>query len=232
MLGRERGLQSPAKAKPPTSGPLPLQTFQTCRQLLPGEGAISDQAVQGTEIPAKVYNWTRVVRPCPGLLSDFSLPPGARRCSCCSDPSPASCPHRPTATPKRDTPSPLPLLPGASRPSPGDRACPSPFAPPRPLRPPRPPEPLPSHRPPPSSPRPPPGPALRARGWGSHLPGRFAPGGTRAALFLGSSWAGCRCCIFFLPRRCLPFPYFSVSHKLSVLPSKCQDSPFLQYLFS
>ena len=98
MLGRERGLQSPAKAKPPTSGPLPLQTFQTCRQLLPGEGAISDQAVQGTEIPAKVYNWTRVVRPCPGLLSDFSLPPGARRCSCCSDPSPASCPHRPTET--------------------------------------------------------------------------------------------------------------------------------------
>lgn len=58
VLSQERGSQSAAKAKPPTSGPLPLQTFQTCRQLLPSEAAISDQAVKGTEIPAKVYNWT------------------------------------------------------------------------------------------------------------------------------------------------------------------------------
>lgn len=93
MLGQEWDSLCGTKAKPQTSVPLPLPTFQTCRQL-PREGAISDPAVRGTKISAEGYNWTER---CRALSWASSLPPGARRRSYSPDPSPGPCPRPPQA---------------------------------------------------------------------------------------------------------------------------------------
>ena len=196
MLGQEWDTLCGTKAKPHTSVPLPLQTFQTCRQL-PREGAISDPAVRGTKISAEVYNWTER---CRALSWASSLPPGARRRSGSPDPSPGPCPLPPAPCPHPPQARSLAasaFFREASHPSGPSRSggpCVSFSAPPAPS-------------PRPSSPRPSPGSAPRAPGWGSHRSGPFAPGGDRAALFLRSSWAGCRCCLS--PQRSVsPFPIF------------------------
>lgn len=113
------------------------------------------------------------------------------------DTVPAPMPRQlPASCSGRDTPLPSPLssgdLPPHLGPSRSRRLCVSFSARAPPLAPPRPSSPRPAHpaaAPPPARLRPP------SSGLGIPPLGPLRPWGDGAALFLGSSWTGCRCCI-------------------------------------